>query len=76
MCSSDLTRPAVASVLAGYDTPEHVEQAVAYETAGEAEKDYASVLARAPRHTFGQGGVHLLRPLPSLPGAYRHCHGK
>ena len=50
-----LTRPAVASVLAGYDTPEHVEQAVAYETAGEAEKDYASVLARAPRHTFGQG---------------------
>ena len=50
-----LTRPAVASVLAGYDTPEHVEQAVAYETAGEAEKDYASVLACAPRHTFGQG---------------------
>ena len=50
-----LTRPAVASVLAGYDTPEHVEQAAAYETASEAEKDYASVLARAPRHTFGQG---------------------
>ena len=50
-----LTRPAVASVLAGYDTPEHVEQAVAYETAGDEEKDYASVLARAPRHTFGQG---------------------
>ena len=50
-----LTRPAVASVLAGDDTPEHVEQAVAYETAGDEEKDYASVLARAPRHTFGQG---------------------
>ena len=50
-----LTRPAVASVLAGYDTPEHVEQAVSYETAGDEEKDYASVLARAPRHTFGQG---------------------
>lgn len=50
-----LTRPAVAAVMAGYDTPEHVEQAVAYETASEEEKDYASVLARAPKHTFGQG---------------------
>lgn len=50
-----LTRPAVAAVMAGYDTPEHVEQAVAYETAGQEEKDYATVLARAPKHTFGQG---------------------
>ena len=50
-----LTRPAVASVLAGYDTPEHVEQAAAYENASVEEKDYASILAGAPRHTFGQG---------------------
>lgn len=50
-----LTRPGVAAVMAGYDTPEHVEQAVAYETASDEEKDYAGVLARAPRHTFGQG---------------------
>ena len=50
-----LTRPAVASVLAGYDTPEHVEQAVAYESASDREKDYASILAKAPRHTFSQG---------------------
>ena len=50
-----LTRPGVASVLAGYDTPGHVEQAVAYETATDDERDYAGVLARAPRHTFGQG---------------------
>ncbi len=50
-----LTRPAVAAVMAGYDTPEHVEQAVAYETAADEDKDYASVLAGAPRHTFGQG---------------------
>lgn len=50
-----LTRPAVASVLAGYDCTEHVEAAVAYETASDEEKDYASVLAGAPRHTFGQG---------------------
>ena len=50
-----LTRPAVASVLVGYDTPEHVEQAAAYESASVEERDYASVLAKAPRHTFGQG---------------------
>ena len=47
-----LTRPAVASVLAGYDTPEHVEAAVAYETASDEEKDYASVLASAPHHAY------------------------
>ncbi len=47
-----LTRPAVASVLAGYDTPEHVLAAVAYETAAEEEKDYASTLAAAPRHAY------------------------
>lgn len=47
-----LTRPAVASVMVGYDTPEHVDAAVAYETASEAEKDYASVLAGAPAHAY------------------------
>ena len=50
-----LTRPAVASVLAGYDTPEQVEQAVAYESASPEERDYAGVLASPPRHTFAQG---------------------
>lgn len=50
-----LTRPAVASVLAGYDTPEHVYAATAYETAMDAEKDYASVLAAAPQHAFSTG---------------------
>ena len=48
-----LTRPAVASVMVGYDTPEHVRAAVAYETATQEEKDYASVLAKAPKHAFG-----------------------
>ena len=47
-----LTRPAVASVMVGFDTPEHVDAAVAYETATDAEKDYASVLASAPYHAF------------------------
>lgn len=50
-----LTRPAVAAVMAGYDTPEHVEQAVAYEEASDEERSYADILAKAPRHTFGQG---------------------
>lgn len=50
-----LTRPAVASVMVGYDTPEHVRAAVAYETATEEEKDYASVLAGAPHHAYPTG---------------------
>ncbi len=44
-----LTRPAVASVLAGYVTPEHVDAAASYETAEASQLDYASVLAAAPR---------------------------
>ncbi len=50
-----LTRPAVASVMVGYDTTTQVDAAVAYETATDEEKDYASVLAAAPKHAyFGQ----------------------
>lgn len=47
-----LTRPAVASVMVGCDTPEHVTAATAYETATEEERDYATVLAHAPRHAY------------------------
>ena len=47
-----LTSPGVASILAGYDSTEHVTQAVAYETATSKEKDYASVLAHAPHHAY------------------------
>jgi hypothetical protein len=50
-----LTKPAVASVLCGYDTPDQVDAAVAYESAADSEKDYASVLATAPKHTFSGG---------------------
>lgn len=50
-----LTRPAAASVMAGFSTVEHVADAVAYETASAGERDYASVLAGAPSHAyFGQ----------------------
>lgn len=47
-----LTRPAVASIMAGFDTPAHVADAVAYESATDAERDYASVLAGAPSHAY------------------------
>ena len=47
-----LTRPSVASVMVGFGTPAHVAEAVAYESATDAEKDYASVLAGAPRHAY------------------------
>ena len=48
----DLTRPAVASVMVGFSTPAHVADAVAYETASAKERDYARVLAGAPRHAY------------------------
>lgn len=47
-----LTRPAVATVMAGCSTPEHVDAAVEYETATEDKKDYATVLANAPHHAY------------------------
>ena len=47
-----LTRPGVCSILCGYDTPEQVDQAVAYETASPDERDYASVIASAPLHAY------------------------
>ena len=49
-----LTRPAVASIMAGFSEPKHVSEAVRYETAGEEEKDYASVLASAPHHAYSK----------------------
>ena len=47
-----LTRPAVAAIMVGVDNPQHMLEAVAYETASEGEKDYATVLANAPRHAY------------------------
>ena len=45
-----LTRPAVSSVLIGYSAPAQVGECMAYETADADARDYASVLASAPRH--------------------------
>ena len=50
-----LTKLAVASVLCGYDTPGQVDAALAYETAADEDRNYAKVLANAPKHTFTGG---------------------
>ncbi|MBO4903084.1 MAG: aldo/keto reductase [Lachnospiraceae bacterium] len=47
-----LTRPGVSSILCGYDTKDQIDAAVAYENATADEKDYASVLATAPLHSY------------------------
>lgn len=47
-----LTRPAVAAVMVGFDTTAQVDAAVHYEHASDEEKDYATVLAGAPRNSF------------------------
>lgn len=47
-----LTRPGVSSVMCGYDTREQIDAAVSYETATDEEKDFASVIANAPLHSY------------------------
>lgn len=47
-----LTRPAVAAVMVGFDSTDQVDQAVAYYTVSPQEKDYSSVLVRAPQHAY------------------------
>ncbi|MGI5888630.1 MAG: aldo/keto reductase [Oscillospiraceae bacterium] len=47
-----LDKPAVASVMAGFNTPEEVDEACRYETASDEEKDYATVLAKAPKNAM------------------------
>lgn len=47
-----LDRPAVASIMVGAESEQHVDDALAYETADKAQLDYASVLASAPLHSY------------------------
>ena len=47
-----LTRPAVCSVMAGWESVDQVKDALAYESAAPEELDYASVLAEAPKHSY------------------------
>lgn len=62
-----LTRPAVASIMAGFSEPKHVLEAVRYETAAEEEKDYASILAAAPQHAYSKKCMYCnhCKPCPS-----------
>lgn len=47
-----LTRPAVASVLAGAQTKEELLEAAAYSELSEEEKDFATLLGSTPAHRF------------------------
>ena len=47
-----LTRPAVASIMVGANDVKEMSEAIAYESAGFKEKDYASALAEAPKHAY------------------------
>lgn len=47
-----LTRPAVASVLGGFHTPEEVREGVRYFDTPISERDYASVLSNLQKHSF------------------------
>ena len=47
-----LTRPSVSSILCGYDTTAQIDAALAYETASPDEKDFATVIANAPYHSY------------------------
>ncbi len=62
-----LTRPGVASVLCGYDTAEQIDAAAGYETATQEEKDYAGVLAGAPKHAYKGGCTYCghCKPCPA-----------
>lgn len=68
-CHYCLTRPAVASVLAGFRDIEECAGCLAYETADDAAKNYASILADAPQHAISAiaytAGIASLAPWAS-----------
>ena len=47
-----LTRPAVASVMLGFNDATEVSASMAYITASESERDYATILSSVPRDTY------------------------
>ena len=47
-----LEKSQVGSILCGYEKKEQIDQAVAYEAATDSEKDYISVIANAPLHSY------------------------
>lgn len=65
-----LTRPAVATVLAGYKTIQEAKDALAYEDAAPEELDYASVLAKAPAHAYFGQCTYCGHCQPCVEGIY------
>ena len=59
-----LTRPAVASVLVGAQTPDEVHAAAAYENATDAERDYAKVIMQTPKFTLAGHCMYCNHCLP------------
>ena len=47
-----LEKTQIGSILCGYEQKEQIDQAVAYEKASDDEKDYVSVIANAPLHSY------------------------
>lgn len=62
-----LTRPAVSSVMVGYDDCSQIEEAVSYETATDEQKDYSISLANAPHHSYSGQCTYCnhCKPCPS-----------
>lgn len=63
-----LTRPGVASVMAGSHSQEEMLEALAYEEASYQEKDFAEVLANVEKHTFEGNCVYCGHCAPCSKG--------
>ncbi|WP_294580742.1 aldo/keto reductase [uncultured Thomasclavelia sp.] len=63
-----LTRPGVVSVMAGCHNDEELEACLEYETATDAKKDYAEVLANVPKHSFKGNCVYCGHCAPCVKG--------
>ena len=54
-----LTRPGVASIMAGSHSIKEMMEALAYEDASMVEKDFANVLANIPKHSLDRKSTRL-----------------
>lgn len=63
-----LTRPGVASVMAGSHSIEEMDEAVAYCKASVKQKDFADVLANVPKHSFEGNCVYCGHCAPCVKG--------
>lgn len=63
-----LTRPAVASVMVGCQSVEHVQEAIAYETATDEARDYTGVLKASAKFSLAGNCVYCNHCLPCPVG--------